>query len=127
MKEFYCFIIKRDNQILVKGLSKDKISWYLLPMDKRTTNFHPHLLKYFNEGKCLKQIRCRRNRTIRLTKETRSTYLNDDMECVFEGNLLEKDDNLQEDSIYQQLNDELTQRDCPFNSTANNPQPFKII
>lgn len=103
MSHFYCFLIKRDNKLLIKGLSFNKIDWYLLPKNLREVNNHPELVKNFNVEKCLKQKRVGQRPKIKITKAVKEEYLNDSNAFIFKNKLLEKDNSLTEDSICNQI------------------------
>lgn len=102
-KEFYAFITKREGDIIVKGMSFDKSTWYLIPNNKRSIDYHPLILKYFNYKKCVNQSKVHRTPTVRLTKEIRQTYLDDNDKFVFDGQRLEVDNNLKNDSIVNEI------------------------
>lgn len=102
-REFFCFLIKRDGDLLIKGVSFDKRAWFLFPKDKRHVSFHSELTKYFSVSKCLKQKRVNRHPGIRITNSIKSIYLNDNNQFVFEGKLLDQDDHLTENSIINEI------------------------
>lgn len=139
MKEFFCFLFKRDDNLLIKGLSFDKLNWYVIPKDKRLVKFHPMLTKYFNVEKCMKQKSVNRHPAIRITKEIGALYIDGDA-FVFDGKQLEKDNHLLENSIYNQIQiqenqskgDQLSnkreyQSNTVLNSTINKkPKMFNV-
>lgn len=99
--EFFLCLIKRDNDLLIKGLSFDRKNWFKLPKDVRSIEFHPIIAKYKSIKACLKQSKIDRLPAIRITKEIRSTYLNEKEEFFFNNELLEYDNTITEDSTVQ--------------------------
>lgn len=70
----YACTIKRDNDILIKGLSFDKVNWYLMPRELRLLRKHDELLKYIKLEDLLQCNKVDRSSQVRLTKAIRQIY-----------------------------------------------------
>lgn len=110
---FYCYLIKRNGELFIKGLSFDKINWFLFKHEHRSIDFHPELQKYFSVTECLKARKVNRTPHIRLTKAIKSIYFKDNKFC-FNKELLEQDNKLKEDSILNQLNQQNLDKEINF-------------
>lgn len=102
MSYIYAFIIKRDGEILIKGLSFDKTSWFLMPKELRPLRLHTELTKYIKERELLVCRKVGRSAQVRLTKAIKGTYCKNN-EFAIDGKMLPKDDNLKQDSIVNAL------------------------
>lgn len=105
----YAYVIKRDSQVLVKGLSYDKKNWFLLPKDQRDIEIHPEICKYAGLKKLVTAKKVGRCINVRITKLVRSIYENNG-KLVWNGKLLERDDNLKENSILNLVQEEEQER-----------------
>lgn len=89
--ELFMCLIKRNNQLLIKGFSYDRKKWFKLPKEYRPVDQHPLFASYKSVKKCIKQSKVHRLSAFRITKAIRANYLDQKERFVFKNKLLEED------------------------------------
>jgi hypothetical protein len=102
-KHFFAHIkMCSSKKVYIKGLSFDKLSWFLLPESTNQIDDHPKIKTYISKLQTLKPNGTRTSKIL-ITNTIKSIYLNDEMQFVFNGKLLELENNQLEESIVKEL------------------------
>lgn len=103
----FAYLVKREEDLLIKGLSFDKKNWFLMPKQFRSYKFHPQMSVYLQVKECLRQKKVGRAQKVRVTQTIKSLYINNNDQLQFNGVLLEKDNCLKQDSIMEDIKRDL--------------------
>lgn len=125
-RRFYIFLIKRNNELLIKGLSWDKTTWYKMPNNIRNLKDHPQIEKYKSVRECISQGKVKRMHPLTITAELKPVYLTDDGSFMFNGTLLELDNSITDETILNEKKRDLESEDFVNPLSNSTPKPLTL-